>query len=588
MNAKAPAQEKPTSPSPMSVLDGCWRLETLLGSGSYGHVYRARHLVEQRDVAIKIFHTPPQRAGYLQELGLFFQHLSPHMVQVESFGYSKGLQYLVYEYMPGGNLRNYLRRHPRLPLPQILFIAQEIAKGLAFIHEHRVVHRDLKPENILLTRSEWPFRVKLCDLGHARRCDPNAQINSSFGSMGYMAPEQYNKSYNHRVDFYALGVIVYEMLLGVRPSWRQEHVGAPPEAELSLPQLRMYPQELVEFFTNTLDPSPENRYDTIEELQQALLRVSQALRLHQYTHGQEKPRESSEDSASPTLMMRPQTQWKAKFRRELRSYCTTPAGSLMLHLDQHVLLLNDNQQVQALREADSQIEALLPGSDPRTIWGWQTDQKYCVQHLESAQTQAIPMSLFREPEQALLHPNSEQLLVLGHKSMELYHLKRGHQWLAEFESYGQQSAFCFSEEGERLWLTMEVPQPQLVAMNTDGEMLCRVPLQGRDICLLALDPYILVGAKGQKRIQLFANDGVLVTTVNLTEPLRSLKLWDENHILVEGTRTMTLYDKQTLWATAQFSLHRPGVHEPNHCGRLFGLSLSPTLTLVRCLELQEQ
>ena len=119
-------------------------------------------------MAIKIFTEAFLNSGYLQELGLMFDEQHPNIVEVLSFGYTAGRKHIVYEYVPGGSLRDYLVRVRHVEPAVALELTAEIARALVFAHGRNVVHRDLKPENILLERADLPLHgqaVRLRALG---------------------------------------------------------------------------------------------------------------------------------------------------------------------------------------------------------------------------------------------------------------------------------------------------------------------------------------------------------------------------------------------------------------------------------------
>ena len=136
--------------------------------------------------------------------------------------------YLLLDYIPGGELFSYLRRHRRFPEEWAQFYSAEIVLVLEFLHEHQggVAYRDLKPENLLL---DGQGHVKLVDFGFAKRLgskdDRPVETYTLCGTPEYLAPEVIqNKGHTTAVDWWALGILIYEFLTGYPPFWHQNPI----------------------------------------------------------------------------------------------------------------------------------------------------------------------------------------------------------------------------------------------------------------------------------------------------------------------------------------------------------------------------
>lgn len=204
-----------------------------LGAGAMGVVYHARH-PQHGELCIKTVKTqgPGQLSLNKTMLRRFKREAeaakrldSPYVVKCYGMGQSDSMVYLVQEFVEGGDLEGYLRKSGgRLPIPEALRLAREIACGLASAHSAGLVHRDLKPGNVLLTRDR---RAKIGDLGLVLQVEGDpldgmtvlTQINEALGTPYYMAPEQWAEAHNvdARADLYALGVIIHQMLSGRYP-----------------------------------------------------------------------------------------------------------------------------------------------------------------------------------------------------------------------------------------------------------------------------------------------------------------------------------------------------------------------------------
>ncbi|MCC7035375.1 MAG: serine/threonine protein kinase [Acidobacteria bacterium] len=201
-----------------------------LGSGGMGHVYRARRLRLGDDVAIKVMQAseqaPPElHERFLRESRACAQLRHPGIVGILDFGVDARRQpYMVMELLSGPSLAEEIALEAPMPSARVACIVTPVASALQLAHDQGITHRDLKPANIVLHRYETGERVyKVIDFGLAvmkaasdatRLTDPNLFI----GTMAYAAPEQIRgEPITAAADIYALGVIVYEMLTGVRP-----------------------------------------------------------------------------------------------------------------------------------------------------------------------------------------------------------------------------------------------------------------------------------------------------------------------------------------------------------------------------------
>ncbi|HEX2955580.1 MAG TPA: protein kinase [Chitinispirillaceae bacterium] len=202
-------------------LGGC-TIESKIGQGGMGTVYKAHHETLNIAVAIKIFHAQPDSPGskerFLREAQLMAQLRHPNIVAVMNAGIEDDIHFIVMEYIEGGNLLSLINRKKTLPVQDAAGIAIDILHALDFAKSHSIVHRDIKPENILIDNSG---HAKLADLGLARAVSSEhlTQSNMMLGSPHYIAPEQANNSSNvdFRSDIYSLGCTLFHMLSGKEP-----------------------------------------------------------------------------------------------------------------------------------------------------------------------------------------------------------------------------------------------------------------------------------------------------------------------------------------------------------------------------------
>lgn len=213
-----------------STLADRYRVELLIGVGAMGRVYRAEHIHMRKTVALKVLHPQlmkipdiVQRFELEAQTAAQVQH--PHVARATDFGkLADGTFYLALEYVEGMPLSHVIRDGPLPPL-RVLDIALQVVSALGAAHELGIVHRDLKPDNLLLvTSSEHDF-IKVLDFGIAKaelrtsRADrPQTLAGMVYGTPEYMAPEQaLAQPVDGRADFYALGVVLYELLTARRP-----------------------------------------------------------------------------------------------------------------------------------------------------------------------------------------------------------------------------------------------------------------------------------------------------------------------------------------------------------------------------------
>ncbi|HTL04917.1 MAG TPA: protein kinase, partial [Gemmatimonadales bacterium] len=201
-----------------------YRIEGELGAGGMATVYLARDLRHDRKVALKVLR--PELAAvigverFLHEIKTVANLQHPHILPLHDSGEADGLVYYVMPFVEGESLRDRMVREQQLPIDDAVRIAREVADALDYAHRHHVVHRDIKPENILLHDG----RAQVADFGIALAASNASgtrmtETGMSLGTPHYMAPEQAmgERLITPKADIYALGCVLYEMLVGEPP-----------------------------------------------------------------------------------------------------------------------------------------------------------------------------------------------------------------------------------------------------------------------------------------------------------------------------------------------------------------------------------
>jgi serine/threonine protein kinase len=213
---------------------GRYDIETLLGEGGMGAVYRVRDLALAESVALKVLTLPTggtrdHAEMFRQEVKLSRRITHANVVHVYDIGEVDSLLYMTMELVDGITLRRAMQNSPegKLPLAEAIGIAHALANGLAAVHAQGIVHRDLKPGNVMIAKSG---RVVLADFGIASQVDTDdpAMHGRIIGTISYMAPEQFAKQApSPRTDLYSFGLVLLECLTGSLPprtdGWLSSH-----------------------------------------------------------------------------------------------------------------------------------------------------------------------------------------------------------------------------------------------------------------------------------------------------------------------------------------------------------------------------
>ena len=274
-----------------SVLAGTYRLDALIGEGGMGAVYRGRHVLLRRDVAIKVLHPDFSRDPELvkrfdREAQSAARLNHPNCIQVTEFGSTdEGMKYLVMQLLEGTELQNILEG-PTPPERAVDLILQ-ILRGLEHAHGQGVVHRDLKPQNIFVTRDHEGREVlKLVDFGIAKIIGGDGALEQMtragmvFGTPQYMSPEQaLGLEIDARADIYATGVLLYQIVTGRLPFNSDDPVALiRMQVSTEPPPLpSTVPPELAAIILRMLAKQKEQRYPDARTVRIALERYRESL-----------------------------------------------------------------------------------------------------------------------------------------------------------------------------------------------------------------------------------------------------------------------------------------------------------------------
>jgi len=208
-----------------------YRLESLLGEGGMGTIWRAEHLVLKAPVAVKMVDRDlvvddDTKSRFMREAQSAAALRSPHVVQIFDYGVDDHIPFIVMELLEGENLSQRIKGAGRLSPAETGRIVSHIGRAVGRAHEAGIVHRDLKPENVFLVKNDDEEVAKVLDFGVAKvpvaSLGPEGartRTGSLLGTPYYMSPEQAqgNKTVDHRSDLWSLAIIAFECLTGQRP-----------------------------------------------------------------------------------------------------------------------------------------------------------------------------------------------------------------------------------------------------------------------------------------------------------------------------------------------------------------------------------
>jgi serine/threonine-protein kinase len=283
-DVEAPSRDR-RDPYVGSIIDGRYKVETVLGEGGMGVVYRCSHTIIGKKLALKVLRADLARDGevterFLNEAKSASAIGNAHIIDISDFGQlPDGSTYFVMEYLSGQSLTAAINVGQSMPLQRLVKVGRQLGEALAAAHAAGIVHRDLKPDNIFLIQrgSEKDF-VKILDFGIAKVSSSEGKLTRAgavFGTPHYMSPEQAaGMQVDHRGDIYSLGIILYELAAGKTPFDADNFMGvltqhmykAPPSLRDMAPNPAEISEGLEAIVAKCLAKRPELRYQSMHEL----------------------------------------------------------------------------------------------------------------------------------------------------------------------------------------------------------------------------------------------------------------------------------------------------------------------------------
>lgn len=273
------------------LLEGKYQVLEKLGHGGMGIVYRAKHTLMDREVALKVLHSHLveseeflKRFKHEAQVASKLRH--PNAVMIYDFGIAEKQPYLVMEFVQGDTLKDLLSKEGAMPPRKVLEIMGQVFSALEEAHRLGIVHRDLKPDNFILTpKEDGSTLARVLDFGIAKVLRSNdgkeatlmTQAGAFFGTPRYASPEQaLGKELDSRADIYALGVILYEALTGEVPfdapsmmELLMKHLNQPPPAiRTTHPELGIS-EEIEKVVLRALEKEKEKRFQSVSEFHHA-------------------------------------------------------------------------------------------------------------------------------------------------------------------------------------------------------------------------------------------------------------------------------------------------------------------------------
>ncbi|GGE09347.1 hypothetical protein GCM10011571_08290 [Marinithermofilum abyssi] len=261
-------------------LGGRYEIVGRLGGGGMATVYKAKDLMLERLVAVKVMNESLSHDGefiqrFMREAKAAASLSHPNVINVYDVGKERSTHYMVMEYMQGSSLMDLIQEYGPFPTEEAVTIAMQVCDGLHHAHEHGIIHRDIKPHNIMATADG---RFKVGDFGISRFTGAATITQTGFvmGSVHYFSPEQARgREISHQSDIYSLGVVLYQMVTGALPYDGEEavaialqHIQEPvPDPRRINPDV---PEELCAIIETAMAKEKHARYASARDMMEDL------------------------------------------------------------------------------------------------------------------------------------------------------------------------------------------------------------------------------------------------------------------------------------------------------------------------------
>lgn len=290
---------------------GRYKIIRPIGEGGMANVYLAQDLILDRQVAVKVLrldlrNDPDTVRRFTREALATTELNHPNIVSIYDVGEENSMQYIIMEYIKGTDLKKYIVEHFPIPYQRVIDIMTQILSAVQNAHAHNIIHRDLKPQNILVDEDG---NVKISDFGIAIALSETAmtQTNTLLGSVHYLSPEQARGSMaTKRSDIYSLGIVLYELLMGMVPFEGESAVSiAIKHFQDEVPPVRNYdpriPQALENVVLKATAKDPDERYSGVDAMMADLATSLSASRAHEPKFVPSKADDLSETKVIPAL-----------------------------------------------------------------------------------------------------------------------------------------------------------------------------------------------------------------------------------------------------------------------------------------------
>lgn len=352
------------------VIEGRYRIQSVIGQGSAGTVYKAVQELIGREVAIKVLHEylvsdEEFIKRFRQEAKASSRLSHPNIITIYDFGVipQGNRPYIAMDLLVGTPLSDYLSENERVSLNDAIPLLTQVCSALGEAHRHGVVHRDVKPENIVLVeRSGQKLYPMVVDFGIARIVEESesakiTRTGTVCGSPTYMSPEQCTSSkVDSRSDIYSIGIVIYETLTGEVPFHSDElirvmsmHLSEPPKPLNQVKPGLIFPDALEEVVNKALSKNPNDRFQTMEEM---------ATALEESIKAPAKPAASSAQprNASREIEPGPLAQDEHLHRRNTSQEVSIPAQRGTGAIDYAALAMEEYRAQQAQAQSQSQLD----------------------------------------------------------------------------------------------------------------------------------------------------------------------------------------------------------------------------------------